>query len=95
MPLYFDNLTDSYYYAILVLGVEKGTEKWLNLDADGYIPNNAVFKLLGATGIDSIQADAPDADVYDLRGVRVGKASELHHLPKGVYIINKKKVLNK
>lgn len=95
LPLYFDNLIDSYYYAILVLGVEKGTEKWLNLDADGYIPNNAVFKLLGATGIDSIQADAPDADVYDLRGVRVGKASELHHLPKGVYIINKKKVLNK
>ena len=42
-----------------------------------------------------ILADEPDADVYNMQGVRLGKASELEALPKGIYIINKKKVINK
>ena len=33
-------------------------------------------------------------EVYNLNGVFMGKASDLKNLPKGVYIINKKKVVN-
>ena len=61
---------------------------------NGGIPQSAIFMLVDATGIQSIQSNAPDAEVYSLNGVRLGKASELKNLPKGVYIINKKKVVN-
>ena len=47
------------------------------------------------TAIKDIQLDSPDADVYDMRGVRLGKASELKSLPKGIYVIGNKKVLVK
>ena len=63
----------------------------LNLEQD----NVGAVILGGDTAIKDIQLDSPDADVYDMRGVRLGKASELKSLPKGVYIINKKKVVNK
>jgi hypothetical protein len=94
IPFKFENLTPNSTYVILV-GIPDGEDiKWLNL-VDGSILYIHIFHMVEDTAIEAIQADAPDADVYDLRGVRVGKASELHHLPKGVYIINKKKVLNK
>lgn len=94
IPFKFENLTPNSTYAILV-GIPDGKEtKWLNW-VDGSILYRHLFHMVDDTAIEAIQADAPDADVYDMRGVRVGKASELRNLPKGVYIINKKKVLNK
>jgi hypothetical protein len=94
IPFKFENLTPNSIYAILV-GIPDGKEtKWLNW-VDGSILYRHLFHMVDDTAIEAIQADAPDADVYDMRGVRVGKASELRNLPKGVYIINKKKVLNK
>lgn len=54
-----------------------------------------VYIMTESTGLESLKADASDADVYNMQGVLMGKASELESLPKGVYIINKKKVINK
>ena len=69
--------------------------KYLNWEDDGSIKYIYIFTMIEDTAIKDIQLDSPDADVYDMRGVRLGKASELKSLPKGVYIINKKKVVNK
>ena len=49
-----------------------------------------------ATGIAAAPATAPllkDAPVYDLNGRRVGKADAMDALPKGIYIVNGKKVI--
>ena len=54
---------------------------------------NYLYLLLTDTAIRDVVRDVPDADVYDLHGVRIGKASDLKNLPKGLYIINKKKVI--
>lgn len=96
VPFKFEELETDIEYAFLVYMVEKGEAKWVNsIERDGksYITSGCVFKLTADTGLTGVQQDNPDADVYDLRGVRLGKASELKNLPKGLYIINKKKVL--
>jgi hypothetical protein len=96
VPFKFEELETDIEYAFLVYMVEKGKAKWVNsIEKDGksYITSESVFKLIADTGLTGVQQDNPDADVYDLRGVRLGKASELKNLPKGLYIINKKKVL--
>jgi len=56
---------------------------------------SSIYLLLEDTGIEVLRADAPNADVYDMRGVRLGKAADMNSLPKGIYIINKKKMVNK
>lgn len=45
-------------------------------------------------GIDSIEAieGGADAPVYNLQGIRVGKASDLRHLPAGLYISGGQKI---
>ena len=96
VPFKFEELETDIAYAFLVYMVEKGKAKWVNSierDGESYITSESVFKLIADTGLTGVQQDNPDADVYDLRGVRLGKASELKNLPKGLYIINKKKVL--
>ena len=90
LPFEFANLLKEQYYALRVGAVEKGTHKYLK----GFTFSD-IYYVVGDTGIDAIMLDAPDAEVFDIRGVRLGKASELKSLPKGVYIINKKKVINK
>lgn len=90
LPFEFANLLKEQYYALRVGAVEKGTHKYLK----GFTISD-IYYVVGDTGIDAIMLDAPDAEVFDIRGVRLGKASELKSLPKGVYIINKKKVINK
>ena len=90
LPFEFANLLKGQYYALRVGAVEKGTHKYLK----GFTISD-IYYVVGDTGIDAIMLDAPDAEVFDIRGVRLGKASELKSLPKGVYIINKKKVINK
>ena len=74
--------------------LNKGEYEWVNGE-NGYLTSTCVYKLTSETGIQNIQLETPDADVYDMRGVKLGKASELNSLPKGIYIINKKKVVNK
>ncbi len=90
LPFEFANLLKEQYYALRVGAVEKGTHKYLK----GFTISD-IYYVVGDTGIDAIMLDAPDAEVFDIRGVRLGKASELKSLPKGVYITNKKKVINK
>ena len=90
LPFEFANLLKEQYYALRVGAVEKGTHKYLKR-----FTISDIYYVVGDTGIDAIMLDAPDAEVFDIRGVRLGKASELKSLPKGVYIINKKKVINK
>ena len=98
IPFSFEGLLPENYYLILVTAMDGENTKPLNYTQSGtnikYSPKY-LYYLLADTGINGIQNDAPDAEVYDIRGVRLGKASELKSLPKGVYIINKKKVINK
>ncbi|WP_028903590.1 C10 family peptidase [Prevotella sp. P6B4] len=95
IPFEFVNLKLNSTYVLLVLYKEDGTTKYLNWAEDGTIKYVYFFTMIEDTGLQSIQLEEPDAEVYDLRGVRLGKASELKSLPKGIYIINKKKVINK
>ena len=94
VPFVFENLAVDTNYALYVEMMDKGQYVWVN-NKDGYIPSSAVYALTGETAIKAVSTDMPDADVYDMRGVRLGKASALKSLPKGIYIINKKKVVNK
>ena len=93
IPFEFYDLKTDVEYALLVQMYENTDWKDVNL-VNGGIPASAIFTLVDATGIQSIQSDAPDAEVYNLNGVFMGKASDLKSLPKGLYIINKKKVVN-
>ena len=82
----FDGLNVDEYYGIIVYAKERGEGKKLNgLNSDN------IFKITGGTGIAAVEVDDDDADVYNLNGVRVGKASELKTLPKGIYIIHGQK----
>lgn len=48
------------------------------------------------TGITAIGADQVDADhqpVFNLSGQRVGTSSDIHRLPKGVYVVGGKKIV--
>ena len=93
VPFEFYDLKTDVNYALVVQMYENTDWKFVNL-VNGGIPQSAIFMLVDATGIQSIQSDAPDAEVYNLNGVFMGKASDLKSLPKGLYIINKKKVVN-
>lgn len=98
VPFNFLDLETDVNYAFLVYMIEKEDWKWVNfVEEDGtqYISGASIFKLVTDTGIEVLKADEPDADVYDMRGVRLGKAADLKSLPKGIYIINKKKMVNK
>ena len=93
VPFEFYDLKTDVKYALVVEMYENTDWKDVNF-VNGGIPQSAIFMLVDATGIQSIQSDAPDAEVYNLNGVFMGKASDLKSLPKGLYIINKKKVVN-
>ena len=48
------------------------------------------------SGISDIQATiTTDDSVYNLAGQRIGTAKQLQSLPKGIYIVNGKKVIVK
>jgi len=49
------------------------------------------------TSIDNVTVNADNTDntVYNLMGVKLGNRSDLNKLPKGVYIVNGQKVVNK
>lgn len=82
----FNDLNVDEYYGIVVNALERGEKKQLNgLNSD------TIFKITGGSGIAAVEVDEEDADVYNLNGVRVGKASELKTLPKGIYIIHGQK----
>ena len=88
----FADINIGYYYAIVVYAIERGEAKALNL-ADGKLSNSSVFFLLGDdTGIDGIANNEGSTDVYDLRGIKIGKLCNFQNLPVGVYIINHRKV---
>jgi hypothetical protein len=93
VPFELYDLKTDVRYALLVEMYENTDWKYVNLD-NGFIPKSIIFMLVDATGIQSIQSNTPDAEVYNLNGVFMGKASDLKSLPKGLYIINKKKVVN-
>lgn len=94
----FTDLTPDNRYLLLVTAMDG--EKQIPLN---YIKNEDntityylkyVYQMTESSGLQSIKLDQADADVYDIRGVRQGKASDIKSLPKGIYIINKKKVIN-
>jgi len=94
----FTDLTPDNRYLLLVTAMDG--EKQIPLN---YIKNEDntityyykyVYRMTESSGLQSIKLDQADAEVYDIRGVRQGKASDIKSLPKGVYIINKKKVIN-
>ena len=93
VPFEFYDLKTDVEYALLIEMYENTDWKDVNL-VNGSIPPSAIYMLVDATGIHNIQSNEPDADVYNMNGVWLGKASDLKSLPKGLYIINKKKVVN-
>ena len=83
-----------------------GTSETTPPSATLYVPNGTSSKYrstagwsifqkiqeLSPTGIENVNNDM-SADVFDLRGNKVrSKATSLEGLPKGIYIINKRKV---
>jgi hypothetical protein len=88
----YENLTNGLYYALIV-GYQNGSSTvYMNME-DDLVAYNQFYQMTESTGIGMLKADAPDADVYNMNGVRLGKAADLKNLPKGIYIINKKKVI--
>lgn len=53
------------------------------------------FENSNATAIQTIAANAEDNVIYSINGVRMGTADKLKALPKGLYIVNGKKVIIK
>ena len=97
VPFEFSDLTADTYYALYIQAHERGEWIAISLDNEGYLPNEHIFLIKGGsgTGIEAVTLSDPDADVYNLQGVKVGNASDMERLPRGVYIVNKKKVLKK
>ena len=99
IPFSFENLKGDYYYILLITVKDGDSDIPLNYSMDGdYITYYKKYMYYMTGGTDHIFAtdtEAADADVYNMSGVLMGKASELKTLPKGVYIINKKKIINR
>lgn len=95
LPINITDLKANYYYVLLLSIQENGKKKYLNADENGYFNYSNIYHTGEDTGIGIIPVDTPDADVYNMQGVRLGKASGLKTLPKGLYIINKKKIINR
>jgi hypothetical protein len=90
----YPDLTIGLYYALIV-GYKDGTSTIdINRDSEGRVDTDQFYLMTESSGLQSIKLDQADAEVYDIRGVRQGKASDIKSLPKGIYIINKKKVIN-
>ena len=93
----FADLTPDNSYLLLVTAMDGDNQMPLNYKKEGKkITYNKkyVYQMTESSGLQSIKLDQADAEVYDIRGVRQGKASDIKSLPKGIYIINKKKVIN-
>ena len=93
----FADLTPNNSYLLLVTAMDGDNQMPLNYKKEGkkityYL--KYVYQMTESSGLQSIKLDQADAEVYDIRGVRQGKASDIKSLPKGIYIINKKKVIN-
>ena len=90
----YSDLTIGFYYALIV-GYKDGTSTvYMNTGSDGSITSDKFYLMTESSDLQRIKLDQADAEVYDMRGVRLGKASDIKSLPKGIYIINKKKVIN-
>ena len=72
--------------------VPKGAKEAYNVDPwNSYeIVEMGNTSIAAAPTVDSQKASAP---VYDLNGRRIGTADAMDALPKGVYIVNGKKVM--
>jgi hypothetical protein len=99
IPFSFENLIPNNRYILLITVMDGENKKPLN-----YIINDNntftyyfkyVYQMTAGTGVDILKVDSVDPNVYNMQGVLLGKASELKTLPKGVYIINKKKIINR
>ena len=96
MTFSFENLTVGHFYALIVAYKDGDSTKYFNMTEEGSFGWQYIYELLEDTDhIFATDAEAADVDVYNMSGVLMGKASELKMLPKGVYIINKKKVINR
>ena len=93
----FADLTPDNSYLLLVTAMDGDNQMPLNYKKEGKkitYYKKYVYQMTESSGLQSIKLDQADAEVYDIRGVRQGKASDIKSLPKGIYIINKKKVIN-
>ena len=72
----------------LQIGILKET---LQLEDTHFIPLSS--QTLTALRTISASGANVSTDIYDLNGRKVGTASQLHSLPKGIYVINREKVM--
>lgn len=89
----YPDLTIGFYYALIVGYKDGESMVYMNMNGKS-ITYDQFYLMTESSGLQAVKLDRPDADVYDMRGVRQGKASDIKSLPKGIYIINKKKVIN-
>jgi len=90
----FLDITIGHYYAIVVYAIERGENKALNL-VDGKLNNGQIFFLTdNSSGIGDTSLNEENADVYNLRGTKIGNYSDLKNLPPGIYIVNHRKIVN-
>lgn len=91
----FSDLAIDHYYAIVVYAIERGENKALNL-VDDKLNNSQIFFLTdNSSGIGETIIDKENAVVYDLHGNKIGIYSDMKSFPKGIYIINHRKVYNR
>ena len=67
----------------------------LSFTNGGYYNQEGLQAVVSATGINSIYSNSKNNDVYSLDGRLVRTDGKLENLPKGIYIVNKKKVILK
>ena len=72
----------------LQIGILKET---LQLEDTHFIPLTS--QTLTALRTISASGASVSTDIYDLNGRKVGTAAQLHSLPKGIYVINREKVM--
>ena len=89
-PMYFaESAVDSILVkdGELTVGIQT-VDGWLRAD-----DLHLYFTATDPTGISSIRQTPVLQGVWSLTGIRMGDERHLHHMPKGIYIVNGKKVI--
>ena len=91
-PPFTDSWAFSRCSSLTTVYVPKGAKEAYNVEPwNSYeIVEMENTSIAAAPTVDSQKASAP---VYDLNGRRIGTADAMDALPKGVYIVNGKKVM--
>lgn len=93
------NADDVYKDLEFTMPLQAGKQTIRIQDVNLYMPSGIHIqnlRIADASGVDLTQLEEetanPDAAVYTLQGIKAGTAADLPSLPKGIYIVNGKKI---